>query len=104
MSPEWFVDFDAFVDHIGPKPSDQHSLDRIDNDRGYEPGNVRWATAAEQTANRRTAQEVATGMTAGQIRLAKANEIRMRTAEMKLVQRLRLRGWVCIPPEESRSV
>lgn len=45
--------FWAFFEHIGPRPSDQHSLDRIDNDRGYFPGNVRWATRVEQQNNRR---------------------------------------------------
>lgn len=43
----------VFYAHVGPRPSLDHSIDRIDNDRGYEPGNVRWATRAEQTANRR---------------------------------------------------
>lgn len=45
--------FAAFVNHIGPKPTPQHTLDRIDNDRDYEPGNVRWATYKEQARNRR---------------------------------------------------
>jgi hypothetical protein len=45
--------FEKFIAHIGKCPSSQHSLDRIDNDKGYEPGNVRWATAQEQVDNRR---------------------------------------------------
>ena len=43
----------AFYQHIGPRPSTSHSVDRIDNSKGYEPGNVRWATATEQARNRR---------------------------------------------------
>lgn len=46
--------FERFFAHVGPKPSPQHSLDRIDNDKGYEPGNVRWATRAEQARNKST--------------------------------------------------
>lgn len=50
---EWRHDFLAFLAYVGPRPSTRHSLDRIDNDRGYEPGNVRWAVPLEQNRNRR---------------------------------------------------
>ena len=49
----WERSFIAFLADVGFRPSTRHSLDRIKNDRGYFPGNVRWATRAEQLANRR---------------------------------------------------
>lgn len=51
----WVDDFQSFFDHIGPCPSADHQIDRIDSTRGYEPGNVRWATRQTQSRNRRTA-------------------------------------------------
>lgn len=50
--------FDAFIAHIGPKPTAKHTLDRVDNTRGYEPGNVRWVTMTEQANNRRSSKLV----------------------------------------------
>ena len=50
---DWRFDFWRFVADVPPKPSCRHSIDRIDNDGNYEPGNIRWATAKQQTDNRR---------------------------------------------------
>lgn len=50
---ERWKDFDLFLEDMGPPPSREHTLDRIDNDKGYEPGNVRWATRKEQQNNRK---------------------------------------------------
>jgi hypothetical protein len=49
----WRNNFAAFLEDMGRRPSADHSLDRKDNDKGYEPGNCRWATMIEQQHNRR---------------------------------------------------
>ena len=54
LHPAWEEDFATFAAAVGEPPSASHSIDRVDVDGHYEPGNVRWATAAEQAANRRT--------------------------------------------------
>ena len=50
----WEKSFRSFFKHVGPRPSPAHSLGRIDNNRNYEPGNVRWETTSQQSRNKST--------------------------------------------------
>lgn len=49
----WRHDFAAFLADMGPRPSPHHSIDRINSDGDYEPGNCRWASPREQYMNRK---------------------------------------------------
>jgi len=53
---EWYDDFWAYVEYIEALPhayEEGRSIDRIDNNKGYFPGNIRWATRSQQSSNRR---------------------------------------------------
>jgi len=51
-----FTSFEQWFAELGPRPTAEHSVDRINNDGNYEVGNVRWATKKEQRANQRVYQ------------------------------------------------
>jgi len=50
---EWRSSYLSFLSHVGRRPTEKHSLGRINNDGNYEPGNVRWETLLQQRNNTR---------------------------------------------------
>lgn len=58
MCDRWRRDVCAFIKDVGPRPGPEFSIDRIDPNRGYEPGNVRWATIEVQANNTRSNRRI----------------------------------------------
>ena len=89
VCPAWTEDFMNFLRDMGRRPSPDHTLDRIDNDGNYEPGNCRWATRQEQCRNRRSSKFLTIGSeTKTQAEWAQEAGIRQGT----IYERLKL-GW-----------
>lgn len=77
VASSWRNDFLAFLRDLGPRPSPDHSLERLDPDGNYEPGNVVWSTNLAQANNKR-----------------KTRYVTYRGAEMPLCDAVRLAGSV----------
>jgi len=85
----WAKSFTEFFADMGFRPSAAHSLDRIDNDGNYEPGNCRWATRTEQQNNTRKIRRITFR---GQIKSASEWNDDLGFPKELIQQRLR-RGW-----------
>lgn len=58
VSDEWQSSFDNFLKDMGRRPSDSHTLDRIDNDGNYTKSNCRWVSRQVQSINKRAGKRV----------------------------------------------
>lgn len=58
MCQEWQESYSAFADYMGIPPTGKYTIDRVDTNGHYEPGNMRWATRKEQTVNRRNSHMI----------------------------------------------
>jgi hypothetical protein len=85
---EW-KHFEDFYADMGPRPSPDHSIDRIDNEAGYCKSNCKWSTRKEQCRNRRSTHVVE--YQGREMSLMEATEIA--GAEYHLVKKRIYRGW-----------
>lgn len=92
VCPEWAASFDAFFSGMGARPGVEFSIDRIDNDGPYSPGNCRWATRVEQKANQRPRKDAVYLTHNGETRTRDDWARRIGIKYSTLVERLR-RNW-----------
>ena len=86
----WRESFQAFLEDMGKRPSKRHSIERIDNDGNYDPGNCIWGTHREQSRNKRNSRYLTfNGQTKCLVDWADECGLKRTT----LIQRLNAYGW-----------
>ena len=102
---EWRQSYAQFLNDMGRKPTPKHTIDRIDSNGSYEPGNCRWATMAEQQRNRTNNHNIEWD---GRSMTAAEWERELGLAKGLLYDRIKAKGWsiekaMSTPPRSARA-
>lgn len=104
MCDPWRESFAAFLADMGPRPSANHSIDRIDNAGPYAPENCRWATKIQQSENRRTNHHLTwKGETLTVSQWAKRTGLSLNTIEDRLKGKWPIERVLSLPPDKTRA-
>lgn len=87
VHPDIDASFARFFQEVGPKPTKIHTIDRIDNEKGYAPGNMRWAYRSQQQLNRSNNRMLtAHGKTQSIVQWARELNVAQRTITGRLLR------------------
>lgn len=92
MCARWSASFEAFLADMGRRPSIKHSIERVENDGDYEPGNCVWVLRREQARNKRNSVRL---KYRGQVKLLVAWAEELGIDEATIRMRLK-RGWTVV--------
>lgn len=98
VSEEWANSFEKFINDLGRRPSDKHSVERVDLNGNYEAGNCEWATRDIQNRNKRNN---VTYMLDGEVKIvtdiARENNIPLETLRSRLKSGLDIKEAISRP-------
>lgn len=101
VCPSWRNNFEIFLADMGHRPTSQHSLERVDNNLGYNKNNVIWATKYEQSRNtRRTVNLTYQGKTLCLADWAKAYRLARRTLQSRIDAGWDIEKALTMPPRK----
>ena len=86
----WLNSYENFLEDMGRKPTPEHTIERINNDKGYNPDNCKWATRIEQLNNRRNTTAITYE---GQTKTITQWEKHFGVKKSLFYNRLKLYGW-----------
>lgn len=102
---EWINDFGQFLKDMGPRPSPNHSIDRINVNGNYEPSNCRWATQIEQHSNtRRNVKLPYMGQTKTVSEWARELKIGVSTIHRRFILGWSVERALSTPPAKSKRI
>ena len=100
----WRDSFEAFLADMGKRPSAQHSIDRTDNKKGYEPSNCRWVTSIAQAQNKRNNRMITfNGITKTSSEWARITGIHRSTIEFRLDHNWSVEKSLTLPAIQGRN-